>query len=300
MHVFSGFRRNLARTKTQESTDKVSEHNGPTVFSRVSTGGLHFVFNHLTLFILIPHYLHQLPFLTLPFPLTEYADLPAQLVIRKSKTASPLTIDKSLSATDPLRRPPHFQRRICHWAYHCLWLRPPFPPILAIHFHCRRRNWWLPPIAAYLISPMLISFNISVPPPVSLRDAPPIFPESWVVPFPIPTRRQRRRQKWRQLFGSIIGGRSIGMPSPHHFFLSRLPHMFPGNIAHLPGPPCLCWYWHRWTRTRRRIISPLVWLDNPGKDVEQDFGVSDRSCCGLLTPKPEQYFRIQIIRHRRC
>ena len=66
---FFRFRRKLARTKTQQSTDKVSEHNGRTVFSwalifltRSSTGVVSTSPYHLSsIFITLPHNLHQLP-----------------------------------------------------------------------------------------------------------------------------------------------------------------------------------------------------------------------------------------------
>ena len=56
---FFGFRRKLACTKPQQSTDKASEHNGRTVFTRVSSGGVNFVFYplsslHFTSSIFVP------------------------------------------------------------------------------------------------------------------------------------------------------------------------------------------------------------------------------------------------------
>ena len=45
---FSGFRRKPAHTKTQQGTDKASEHNGRKVFLPVSTGGVNFVFYPLS------------------------------------------------------------------------------------------------------------------------------------------------------------------------------------------------------------------------------------------------------------
>ena len=38
----------------------------------------------------------------------------------------------------------------------------------------------------------------------------------------------------------------------------------------------------------------------PGEDGEREIGVSDRSCRGLLTPKPEGYIRLQIRRLFHC
>ena len=48
VQVFSGFRRKLAHTKTQQRTDKSSKHTGCTVFTRVSSGGVNFVFYPLS------------------------------------------------------------------------------------------------------------------------------------------------------------------------------------------------------------------------------------------------------------
>ena len=47
--VFFEFRRKLARKKTQQITDKASEHNGRTLFTRVSSGGMNFGFYPLLL-----------------------------------------------------------------------------------------------------------------------------------------------------------------------------------------------------------------------------------------------------------
>ena len=46
--VFPWFCRKLARTKTQQSTDKASKYNGRKVFSRVSIDGVNFVFYPLS------------------------------------------------------------------------------------------------------------------------------------------------------------------------------------------------------------------------------------------------------------
>ena len=60
--VFFGFCSKLTRTKTQQSTDKASENNWRTVFKRVSSGGVNFVFYplsylHFTSSLFAPTYL---------------------------------------------------------------------------------------------------------------------------------------------------------------------------------------------------------------------------------------------------
>ena len=63
-----GFRRKIARTKTQQGTDKASKHNGRTLFSRALVFCTHqqkwrqLSFILYPLFILLPHNLCQLPF----------------------------------------------------------------------------------------------------------------------------------------------------------------------------------------------------------------------------------------------
>ena len=55
------FRRKIARTNTEQSTDKEIEHSRHTVFLCLLTdGGINFVFYPLS--NLLPHYFHQLPF----------------------------------------------------------------------------------------------------------------------------------------------------------------------------------------------------------------------------------------------
>ena len=44
---FFRFLRKLTDTKFEQITDKVSENNGHTIFSRISTGGVNFIFYHL-------------------------------------------------------------------------------------------------------------------------------------------------------------------------------------------------------------------------------------------------------------
>ena len=107
--VFSGFCRKLARTKTEQITDKASECNGRKAFSRVSTGGVNFVIS----FILYSFY-----FLTIcsnfPFQLRlrhrqSTPPPPTRAGIRKSNTVLPPTAEEALAATEPLRRPPRFR-----------------------------------------------------------------------------------------------------------------------------------------------------------------------------------------------
>ena len=79
---FFGFRRKLARTKTQQSTDKASDHNGRTVFlwalvlnTRVSTGVVSTSSYHLSSIYSL-HFLTictNFPFSPPPPPPTEYA-----------------------------------------------------------------------------------------------------------------------------------------------------------------------------------------------------------------------------------
>ena len=108
---------------------------------------------------------------------------PDQVGIRNSNTASPPTSDEALAFTEPLHQPPHLWRCICCRACRRLWLRPPFSPTLDIHC-CHRRQWW-PPITAYLMPPLLIYSKLSVPIPVSMRDASPssLKPNSYRPPY---------------------------------------------------------------------------------------------------------------------
>ena len=58
---FPGFLRKLVRIITKQSTDKVRERNGRTVFLCVlSGGGVNFVFILYFLILLVPHYSRQL------------------------------------------------------------------------------------------------------------------------------------------------------------------------------------------------------------------------------------------------
>ena len=104
--IFFGFFSKLARTKTQQSTNKVSEHN--IQYSRayqqvVSTS----FFILCPPFILLPHYLRQIPFFHLPPPPTEYAAPLPWVGIRNIDTASYPTSDKALAVAKPLQQPPH-------------------------------------------------------------------------------------------------------------------------------------------------------------------------------------------------
>ena len=75
-----GFRRKLARTKTQQGTYKASEYNRHTLFfalfdlSHSSTEvASSFFYPFYPLFVLLPHNLHQLLFSPLPPPPLEHA-----------------------------------------------------------------------------------------------------------------------------------------------------------------------------------------------------------------------------------
>ena len=48
VQVFFGLCRKLARTKTQQISDKASKHNGRKVFLQLSTGGVNFIFYTLS------------------------------------------------------------------------------------------------------------------------------------------------------------------------------------------------------------------------------------------------------------
>ena len=69
-----GFCRKLARTKNQQGTDKASKHNRCTLFSQALIFCTHqqkwrqLFFILYPIFVLIPHYLRQLPFSPLPPP----------------------------------------------------------------------------------------------------------------------------------------------------------------------------------------------------------------------------------------
>ena len=89
------------------------------------------------LFILLPHYLRQLPFSPPPLPPPEYASPPYRSLIRNIKTLLPPTSDKALATAEPLHQPPCFRRLIWHCAWCRLWWRTPFSLTLAIP-HCRR------------------------------------------------------------------------------------------------------------------------------------------------------------------
>ena len=92
------------------------------------------------LFILLPHNLHQLPFSPIPLPPTYYTTTPppTQEGIQKSKTASLLTAEKDLIATNPLCQPPHLWICICHcYCYH-IQQRTPLPSTSSICCHHHR------------------------------------------------------------------------------------------------------------------------------------------------------------------
>ena len=73
------FFRKLARTKTQQGTDKASGHNRPTVFSRAlifrtyQQKWLKHCFILCLIFVLLPRNFRQLPFLPPPPPPLEHA-----------------------------------------------------------------------------------------------------------------------------------------------------------------------------------------------------------------------------------
>ena len=75
------FRRKIAYTKTQQGTDKLSEHNERKVFSRVSTGGVNF-FLYLLSYIYYTSYLFAATYLL--------------------ASRYPPTADYALTATKPL------------------------------------------------------------------------------------------------------------------------------------------------------------------------------------------------------
>ena len=162
----------------------------------------------LFVFILLPHYLIQLPFFLLPLTPTECATPPAPVSIIKSNTSFPLTVDEALVATELLHLPPRLQRRIFCRA--CRWFRkrPPFPTtsVICSHPHCRRHCQWWPLIAAYTLLPVLISSKISVPPPVSLCVAP-------LPAAPLHTCHPLSWRLWQRGFRWRIWGRSSGIRS---------------------------------------------------------------------------------------
>ena len=83
--------------------------------------------------------------------------------ITHMKKTSHRTAYNSPAAAESLQRPPRFHRYICN----CTWLHlqqtPPSSPTPAILCY-RRCQLWLP-IEDYLVSPLLISANCSIPPP---------------------------------------------------------------------------------------------------------------------------------------
>ena len=81
--------------KTQQNTDKASEHNGCNVFLAYQQVVSNLSYILYPLLILIPHYMQQITFSPPPLPPTEYAPPPTRLAIRKSTTVSPLTDDES-------------------------------------------------------------------------------------------------------------------------------------------------------------------------------------------------------------
>ena len=107
------FLRKVARTKTQKSTNKVSEHNGRTLFSRVlalitrawtgevSTSS----FSFYPLFVLLPHYLGQLPF-----------SLPPQYAATGRVCLPPLGLGRNAKSYD--RVFPDCQTRSIWWWWH--------------------------------------------------------------------------------------------------------------------------------------------------------------------------------------
>ena len=149
--------------------------------TRVSTDGAHFLFYPLctinyTSSQFAPAYL----FASASATSGVRRPPPYQIGIRNIDTASPPTSDEVLTAAEPLHLPPRFWRRIYCCACRHLWRRPPFSLTFAISRRYCRLLWL--PIAAYLMSPLLIYSNLSVPPPVSLSFDPPIFLETQFVP----------------------------------------------------------------------------------------------------------------------
>ena len=109
-----GFGRKLALTKTQQGTDKASEHNRCTVFSQALIFYTHqqkrrqLCFILYSLFVLFPHNLRQLTFLPLPPPPLEHA---SAIIDRVSVTPSGTP---SLPPLTPPRLPiPHLRRFLC-------------------------------------------------------------------------------------------------------------------------------------------------------------------------------------------
>ena len=92
------------------------------------------------IFILLPHYLLQLPLSPPPPPTIELPPppSPAQAGIINSNTVSSLTSGKVLANTKPIHQPSRFQRRICSCVYHCFRKIPTYP--LTLDICCRHHR----------------------------------------------------------------------------------------------------------------------------------------------------------------
>ena len=144
---------------------------------------------HITfylIFILIPLHLHQLYFLPLP-PSDPPSPLPVQLCIQCHATMVPPTSDDLYLIKNPLLMPIYpliTAILVVHnLSYYPPTKKNPLPPDFVNCCSYRRQLW--PPIAAYIISPLLLIFStlshftfifVCVPPP-----PPPILPESCVI-----------------------------------------------------------------------------------------------------------------------
>ena len=133
-----GFHRKRACTKPQQITDKQSENNGCTLFMRISSGGVKLGFILYPLFILLPQYLHQLPFLPPPPQPSEYATPLARKGKRNRNTALPLTSYKAIATAESLNRPQSSRDKSGVTPVSASDKKPPLPPTLEIRRHHHR------------------------------------------------------------------------------------------------------------------------------------------------------------------
>ena len=99
--VFSDFAGNLRTRKMNKAQIKRANVTGVSYFCAYKQVVSTSYFIPYPLLILLPHYLHQLPFSPPPPPPTEFATPLTRVGIRKIKIASPLTLTRP---SPPLRR----------------------------------------------------------------------------------------------------------------------------------------------------------------------------------------------------
>ena len=131
-------------TKNQQNIYKESEHNGRTVFMRVSSGGVNFVFYPLSSINFTSSLFATTYLFTSASDTAGVPPPPDRMGIINSNTASPSTVYEALVTADYLHQPLRFRRRIYCCTRRRLQQSPSLLPTSYIcrHHHLRRRRQW--------------------------------------------------------------------------------------------------------------------------------------------------------------